>query len=691
MVVLLIIVVVVIIFVVHSNNKEKERQERQRRIDAENIRKKYKEGFSAWKSQMIRSSSWYETTDDGVLKHKEDIIQLHNEIIERYKAAARRDEQFEAEQKSFNDKCYALSKEHLPNEGRYHYNVEWYKNKSNGGRSKEQFTVWQFFFDGLCLNQELDYTYSAYYKARFDELPKFKEMTRHWTQPVYDRINNYISAVAKLSSRPLIVALVDTKEGWSQKALMLHLYKIITMGIPNTLVFKLSQIRNTASLSNIPFEHILVIDVYTENYQLINICENLQKAFAPSHAVISYISFLKCFDRDEMLSILERKKEEEKQRLIHEQAESIKQAYPDGYDFWRLDLILEDFNGEIQEQMIIESADKIKQYQREYEEDCQREKEKKEKLEAEYNRIKKKYPIGTEYYEKYKSGNGKDTQDIIVGDEEGVAKYEITYAKYLDLQKKYPLGLPAFEKFNSNGEGNNSSGYTIEETIEHEEEIRQFEQKETSRLKQLRDSLPTKVKNWDTLQDGMHYCYLLRYYPITCEFKATNKEWEDRNTVWNFKNDPAKVSSEEHDEALKWVLQNVKDKLLEAFDRESLKLLTLVCIPASSKMMTERRYKDFSSMLCDETGMDNSYSYINITNDATPKHLGGTGKPTVEFDEDFFKNKNIIIFDDVITSGRSMLRMKLKMEQLGATVIAGISIGKTFHHRPDNQTNISVS
>ena len=185
----------------------------------------------------------------------------------------------------------------------------------------------------------------------------------------------------------------------------------------------------------------------------------------------------------------------------------------------------------------------------------------------------------------------------------------------------------------------------------------------------------------------MHYCYFLRYYPTTCEFEATDEEWDDRYTVWNFKNDPTKVSQDNHDEAMRWVIQKVKDKLVETFGRESLKHLTLVCIPASSKMITERRYKDFSTLLCKETGMNNSYSYINITQDATPKHLGGTGKPIVEYNADFFKNKNVIIFDDVITSGGSMLRMKEKLVRMGATVIAGISIGKTCHHRPEDQNN----
>ena len=48
---------------------------------------------------------------------------------------------------------------------------------------------------------------------------------------------------------------------------------------------------------------------------------------------------------------------------------------------------------------------------------------------------------------------------------------------------------------------------------------------------------------------------------------------------------------------------------------------------------------------------------------------------------DFFTNKYVIIFDDIITKGESMLRFKNKLETLGATIIAGVSIGKTTHER----------
>lgn len=636
--VVLIIIIAIVIFVVYSKNKEKERQRLQRITDAANIRKNYKEGCEEYLRLKRKKnvpydgystysySSYTYLSDDEVLAHKFEIIKLHNEVIARYKEAAHRDEQFETEQKSFNDKCYALSKEHLTKEGRYYYDVEWHKNKSNGGWSKEKFTVWQFFVNSLCLNQELDYSCSTYYKKQYNKLPNFKDMNRYWTQPVYDRINTFISAVAKPSSRPLIIAFVDSKDGWSNDALEYHT-KNIKRDIPNTIVSPLSQLKtNIAGIGN-QLEHLIVVDVYTENAQLVSICENIEKQFNPSHTAITYISLLKCYDTEEMEKI-------------------------------------------------------IKDNKAEY-----GEKKKKEKLESEYNRIKKKYPIGTEYYEKR---YGKTQQEMVVGDEEGVAKYEVIYGKYLDLKRKYPLGLPVFEDYHSYDDGENSSGYTIEKIIEYEDEIRRFEQKEINKLKQQQESLPTKVKNWDTLQNGMHYHYLLRYYPTTCKFEATDDEWDDRYIVWNFKNNPTKVSEYDHDKAMTWVVQNVKDRLLDTFSKESLKLLTLVCIPASNKLNTERRYKEFSSTLCNETGMENAYSHITITKDAIPKHLGGSGKPTIEFDADFFKNRNIIIFDDVITSGRSMLLMKQKLVEMGATVIAGLSIGKTFHHRPDSQVSSPV-
>ena len=44
---------------------------------------------------------------------------------------------------------------------------------------------------------------------------------------------------------------------------------------------------------------------------------------------------------------------------------------------------------------------------------------------------------------------------------------------------------------------------------------------------QVIKSFPDKVSTWNVLCGGFHYSYLLNYYPTTCNFEATQKEWND--------------------------------------------------------------------------------------------------------------------------------------------------------------------
>lgn len=217
-----------------------------------------------------------------------------------------------------------------------------------------------------------------------------------------------------------------------------------------------------------------------------------------------------------------------------------------------------------------------------------------------------------------------------------------------------------------------------EEDARRKEQIRLKEQ--TEQKKQL---LLSKVASRNLLFGNLRYYSLLRYFPTTCDFEATESEWEDRWTVWNFKNTPGKTSSSDHQEALDSVIPRIKSVLFSSFGRDILKNLTLVCIPASSAIKTKARYEKFSNILCRETGMTNSFNHIQVVSSSSEKKFGGSGitSENLSFDNDFFKGKYILLFDDVITKGDSMLRFKRKMESLGAIVICGVSIGKTTHTR----------
>ena len=207
--------------------------------------------------------------------------------------------------------------------------------------------------------------------------------------------------------------------------------------------------------------------------------------------------------------------------------------------------------------------------------------------------------------------------------------------------------------------------------------------REEAERKAIKKKLLDKVSNWILLFCELHYNYLLNYYPTTCNFEAAQDEWDDRWIVWNFKNTPGKTSVTAHDRVLKSVIPQIKAKLQSTFGNYLLTQITLVCIPASSEEKTRARYEEFSTRLCSETGMINAYNHMHVISASQEKKFGGTGitAKNVDFESGYFNGKYVLLFDDVITKGESMLRFKNKMESLGATVIAGFSIGRTKHER----------
>lgn len=220
--------------------------------------------------------------------------------------------------------------------------------------------------------------------------------------------------------------------------------------------------------------------------------------------------------------------------------------------------------------------------------------------------------------------------------------------------------------------------------IERDQKKREEEAQQKEKEKNAKEGLIRAVSSWDTLVNGLHFSFLFYYYPTTCDFEATDEEWSNRWIVWNFKNTPGKTSETDHQEALDKAIPMLKNKLLATFENESLKYLTFVCIPASSQAKTQARYEEFSNRICRELGMINAYPYITVVSAKEEKHLGGTGLDTskLHFDEDFFKDKYVLLFDDIITKGNSMRIFKLKMEALGAIVVGGLALGKTKHERP---------
>ncbi len=201
-----------------------------------------------------------------------------------------------------------------------------------------------------------------------------------------------------------------------------------------------------------------------------------------------------------------------------------------------------------------------------------------------------------------------------------------------------------------------------------------------------KDIFCKQVSTWSKLPCGLPYTYICRYYPKHAEIVADEKEWYSRKLIWSFKAEPSKKQHIGHYSAISTVIWNLAPRLKEIFNSGNINQLTLVCIPASTIEKTHIRYDDFYKKISAETGIQNGSNLVGLTRDYSTKHDGGIG---LDFDDLYYdtanlKGRNIILFDDIITSGHSMCAVKNHIEACGATVIAALSIGKTCYTRDEN-------
>lgn len=149
-----------------------------------------------------------------------------------------------------------------------------------------------------------------------------------------------------------------------------------------------------------------------------------------------------------------------------------------------------------------------------------------------------------------------------------------------------------------------------------------------------------------------------------------------RNIAWDFK------EGKDQNWPLILVEQTIKNKLpsLPITNRDN---LTLVCPPASKISTNNQRFLRFTYDLCHSLKMQNGFDHIKIINEKEPKHQYNTpagAKTTwdmaqdLEFTPGFFEGKDVILFDDIVTTGDTMRDFIKKMKELGANPLLCLSL-----------------
>ena len=166
------------------------------------------------------------------------------------------------------------------------------------------------------------------------------------------------------------------------------------------------------------------------------------------------------------------------------------------------------------------------------------------------------------------------------------------------------------------------------------------------------------------------YTYLMEYLPT--RYAATIDQDCDRREVYSFKNGYAST--------------NVKRRLAEkvsSITGYNKSEYVVLFIPASSQSKTDDRYYNVASYIQRETGVTATLSGIiaNGTRESACRGGNRWSDKTHDytFNSDVFRGKKVILIDDVITSGNSLVNCERALLGRGAKSVVGLFVAKTIN------------
>lgn len=165
------------------------------------------------------------------------------------------------------------------------------------------------------------------------------------------------------------------------------------------------------------------------------------------------------------------------------------------------------------------------------------------------------------------------------------------------------------------------------------------------------------------------YYYTMEYLPT--RYVANEREWENRHKVWNFKEGVCCST----------ILNDIVE-IINGIVRGSETDYIICFIPASTKSKTNSRYSSLALKIKERTGVQTSLSAIIKNKDTESGYIAGkSSDPTTDFifNSSLFRDKKVILIDDVITRGRTFTQTAEKLINNGATSVEGVFVAKTVN------------
>ena len=136
--------------------------------------------------------------------------------------------------------------------------------------------------------------------------------------------------------------------------------------------------------------------------------------------------------------------------------------------------------------------------------------------------------------------------------------------------------------------------------------------------------------------------------------------------------------------AKRWAAESMA-KALAALDLSD---TVIVCAPASGPRTHARRFRKFSSMLCQLCQAVNGFDYVRVCQTRKKAHVSGEYELCRRFDElvhidsTFFQGRNVLVIDDICTTGTTANAFIHALQMAGADVRMALFLAKTRAKRP---------
>ena len=168
--------------------------------------------------------------------------------------------------------------------------------------------------------------------------------------------------------------------------------------------------------------------------------------------------------------------------------------------------------------------------------------------------------------------------------------------------------------------------------------------------------------------------HFLKYFPVRIK-NVGEDAVAARNLIWAFK--------DSRDDAYEKVAQMTAAHLQKEFG-EQVSNMVFVCVPASTQEQNQSRYARFCERVSELTGIANGFSHVRVLSDRLAIHEHRHDKSVsraqvIDFDTEYFNGKNVLVMDDVVTTGTSYALFANQLETFGANVMGGFFLGRTSY------------